>query len=69
MNCLRRGLGFGIACVPPLPNVALVLQYLQALRVSSDTFTKEKKIKREKSFVFVAASRRFVVVLVNLGYP
>ena len=35
----------------PRPNVALVLQYLQALRVSSGTFTKEKKYFK-KFFIF-----------------
>ena len=36
-------LGSWSACGPPLPNVALVLQYLQALRVSFDTFIEKKE--------------------------
>ena len=39
---------FWFACGPPLPNVALVLQYLQALRVSSDAITIKKKKKKEE---------------------
>ena len=36
------------ACAAPWPNVALVLQYLQALRVSSDTFKLKKNKKNLK---------------------
>ena len=43
------------ACAAPWPNVALVLQYLQALRVSSDTFKlkKRKKTKKRNSATFL----------------
>ena len=46
-------LGSCSACATPRPNVALVLQYLQALRVSLTLSLKKKKSKeRKKLFVF-----------------
>ena len=48
---------FWFACGPPLPNVALVLQYLQALRVSSDAIIKKKKNPKEKYFFFFFCAR------------
>ncbi len=50
---------FWFACGPPLPNVALVLQYLQALRVSSDAIIKKKKKKAKKNFLFFARAKNF----------
>ena len=44
-------LGSCSACATPRPNVALVLQYLQALRVSLTlSLNKKKKAKKEKKF-------------------
>ena len=54
---------FWFACGPPLPNVALVLQYLQALRVSSDAIIKKKKkTKQKEKNIFCARVVRSQVV-------
>jgi len=40
-------LGFCGACAAPWPNVALVLQYFQALRVSLTLSNNKKKLKKK----------------------
>jgi len=49
-------LGSCSACATPRPNVALVLQYLQALRVSLTLSLKKKKKENKRNYYFRAAA-------------
>ncbi len=55
------------ACAAPWPNVALVLQYLQALRVSSDTFKKRKKKTKARKKEYSKEEKNIHFYLFCLG--
>ena len=48
------------ACAAPRPNVALVLQYLQALRVSLTLSKKKKEKKKNESEKVIKINKKYL---------
>ena len=54
------------ACAAPWPNVALVLQYLQALRVSPTLSSKRKVIQSKKKYFILLLNAAAIVVAAEI---